>query len=149
MAAVVTVDGLRKTYGSTVAVDDMSFAVEEGEIFGILGPNGAGKTTTVECIQGLRTIDAGSVRVLGYDPVTDVRALRDELGKNREAEEVFLDTASTVRGVREGARAISGSALGAGGTGSERRGPDAEAPARLRQRYEGSSEENAGAVEEP
>ncbi|KPJ83250.1 MAG: hypothetical protein AMS19_05025 [Gemmatimonas sp. SG8_23] len=66
-----------------------------------------------------------------------------------EAEEVFLDTASTVRGVREGARAISGSALGAGGTGSERRGPDAEAPARLRQRYEGSSEENAGAVEEP
>ena len=56
-------------------MDDVSFAVEPGEIFGILGPNGAGKTTTVECISGLRAPDGGSVRVLGLDPVAD----RDEL----------------------------------------------------------------------
>ena len=54
MAAVITVDNLRKTYGALTAVEDLSFEVEEGEIFGILGPNGAGKTTTVECAQGLR-----------------------------------------------------------------------------------------------
>ncbi len=80
MAPVITVDGLRKTYGAIVAVDEMSFCVEEGEIFGILGPNGAGKTTTVECIQGLRRSDAGSIRVLGYDPATDVRELRQHIG---------------------------------------------------------------------
>ncbi len=80
MASVITVDGFRKSYGSKVAVDNMSFAVEEGEIFGILGPNGAGKTTTVECVQGLRTIDAGTIRVLGYDPVTQVGELRQRIG---------------------------------------------------------------------
>jgi ABC-type multidrug transport system ATPase subunit len=51
--AILEVTNLRKTYGSTVAVDDVSFSVEEGEVFGILGPNGAGKTTTVECVEGL------------------------------------------------------------------------------------------------
>jgi ABC-2 type transport system ATP-binding protein len=63
MPAVITVDGLRKSYGATVAVDDVSFSVEEGEIFGILGPNGAGKTTTVECLQGLRTADGGTTSI--------------------------------------------------------------------------------------
>src|SRR3954470_7881905 len=64
----IEVRNLRKTYGETVAVDDVSFTVEEGEIFGVLGPNGAGKTTTVETIAGLRVPDAGRVRVLGRDP---------------------------------------------------------------------------------
>ena len=71
----IEVDHLRKRYGGLTAVDDVSFAVQEGEIFGILGPNGAGKTTTVECLAGLRTPDGGAVRVLGLDPARD----RDEL----------------------------------------------------------------------
>jgi len=71
----VEVRGLRKVYGGFVAVDDVSLSVEDGEIFGILGPNGAGKTTTVECVIGLRIADAGTIRVLGLDPVRD----RDEL----------------------------------------------------------------------
>jgi ABC-type multidrug transport system ATPase subunit len=62
---VIEVSGLRKQYGSKVAVEDVSFTVEAGEIFGILGPNGAGKTTTVECVTGLRTPDRGNLRVLG------------------------------------------------------------------------------------
>ena len=60
--------GLRKSYGAKTAVEEVSFDVHPGEVFGILGPNGAGKTTTVECIAGLRVADAGSVRVLGIDP---------------------------------------------------------------------------------
>jgi ABC-2 type transport system ATP-binding protein len=71
----VEVRGLRKVYGGFVAVDDVSLSVADGEIFGILGPNGAGKTTTVECVIGLRIADAGTIRVLGLDPVRD----RDEL----------------------------------------------------------------------
>src|ERR1700710_2176460 len=65
---LVVVEHLHKTYGATVAVDDVSLTVRAGEIFGILGPNGAGKTTTVESIAGLRTPDSGTVRVLGLDP---------------------------------------------------------------------------------
>ena len=65
---VIEVTNLRKRYGSTLAVDGVSFAVEPGEIFGILGPNGAGKTTTVECVAGLRTPDEGAIRVLGREP---------------------------------------------------------------------------------
>ena len=80
MAEVITVEHLHKTYGSTVAVDDVSFDVEEGEIFGILGPNGAGKTTTVECVQGLRDADGGEVRVLGLDPATEAPELRQRIG---------------------------------------------------------------------
>jgi ABC-2 type transport system ATP-binding protein len=74
-SAVVTVEHLRKTYGATVAVQDVSFSVSEGEIFGIIGPNGAGKTTTVECIAGLRVPDSGTVRVMGLDP----RLRRDDI----------------------------------------------------------------------
>jgi ABC-2 type transport system ATP-binding protein len=59
---------LRKAYGPVVAVDDVSFSVAEGEIFGMLGPKRAGKTTTVECVIGLRTLDAGLIRVMGLDP---------------------------------------------------------------------------------
>ncbi|HET9016911.1 MAG TPA: ABC transporter ATP-binding protein [Thermomicrobiaceae bacterium] len=77
---VVTVEHLRKTYGATVAVDDVSFAIHDGEIFGIIGPNGAGKTTIVECLAGLRVPDAGTIRVLGLDPQRDRAALHELLG---------------------------------------------------------------------
>jgi ABC-2 type transport system ATP-binding protein len=80
MSPVIEVRSLRKTYGDTVAVDDISFTVAEGEIFGILGPNGAGKTTTVECIEGLRKPDAGEISVLGLDPLQDRAELTQVLG---------------------------------------------------------------------
>lgn len=77
---VIEVDRLQKRYRHHTAVHDVSFAVEEGEIFGVLGPNGAGKTTTVECIEGLRSPDGGRISVLGLDPRRDRAALRDVLG---------------------------------------------------------------------
>jgi ABC-2 type transport system ATP-binding protein len=76
---------LRKSYGTTVAVDDVSFSVAEGEIFGILGPNGAGKTTTIECVMGLRSPDSGSVRVLGLDPGEDSERLHLIVGAQLQA----------------------------------------------------------------
>lgn len=80
MSNILSVQQLHKTYGDFVAVEDVSFQVDEGEIFGILGPNGAGKTTTVECIQGLRTFDDGSVSVLGFDPRHHAVELRKRIG---------------------------------------------------------------------
>ena len=80
MAAVVDVQHLAKRYGDFVAVEDVSFTVEQGEIFGILGPNGAGKTTTVECLQGLRKADGGVLRVLDHDPRHDAVPLRRRIG---------------------------------------------------------------------
>ena len=77
---VIVVDRLHKAYGSTVAVDDVSFEVRRGEIFGLLGSNGAGKTTTVECMEGLRRPDAGGVRVLGVDPLAHPECLRGRVG---------------------------------------------------------------------
>jgi ABC-2 type transport system ATP-binding protein len=77
---VVRVAGIRKTYGSTVAVDDVSFDVREGEIFGLIGPNGAGKTTTMECVEGLRKPDRGTISVLSLDPRRDARALQNRVG---------------------------------------------------------------------
>src|SRR5215471_16327408 len=76
----IVVAGLKKSYGSTRAVDGVSFDVGRGEVFGLLGPNGAGKTTTVETLEGYRTPDAGSVRVLGLDPVREGTALRPRIG---------------------------------------------------------------------
>jgi ABC-2 type transport system ATP-binding protein len=76
---------LRKSYGMTVAVDDVSFSVAEGEIFGILGPNGAGKTTTIECALGLRSPDSGSVRMLGLDPGEDREQLHLIVGAQLQA----------------------------------------------------------------
>ena len=67
---VIRVSGIRKTYGTTVAVDDVSFDVREREIFGLIGPNGAGKTTTMECVEGLRRPDRGTISVLALDPVS-------------------------------------------------------------------------------
>jgi ABC-2 type transport system ATP-binding protein len=78
--AVISVDGMSKRYGSTVAVEGVSFKVARGEIFGLLGRNGAGKTTTVECLQGLRRADSGRIRVLGLDPVTQAGELRKRIG---------------------------------------------------------------------
>jgi ABC-2 type transport system ATP-binding protein len=77
---VVCVSGIRKVYGSTVAVDNVSFEVVEGEIFGLIGPNGAGKTTTMECVEGIRTPERGSISVLGLDPFADVYALQNRIG---------------------------------------------------------------------
>jgi ABC-2 type transport system ATP-binding protein len=76
MNQVVQVNKLRKTYGTTIAVDKISFEVLEGEIFGMVGPNGAGKTTTIECLEGLRRPDSGSLRVLGLEPQNERHALR-------------------------------------------------------------------------
>ncbi len=80
MPPVVHVDTIRKTYGRTVAVDEISFDVEQGEIFGLIGPNGAGKTTTLECVEGIRAPDRGRISVLGLDPVKDVYALQERIG---------------------------------------------------------------------
>ncbi|MDG4823888.1 ABC transporter ATP-binding protein [Asanoa sp. WMMD1127] len=80
MTTVIEVHELHKRYGAKVAVDEVSFQVEEGEIFGILGSNGAGKTTTVECVEGLRRADRGTIRVLGLDPVRDRAELTQQLG---------------------------------------------------------------------
>src|SRR5271156_2596633 len=77
---VIQVSGIRKTYGSTVAVDEVSFEVNDGEIFGLIGPNGAGKTTTMECIEGLRTRDRGTISVLGLDPFRDVYQVQKRIG---------------------------------------------------------------------
>ncbi|MFZ0911350.1 MAG: ABC transporter ATP-binding protein [Candidatus Acidiferrales bacterium] len=80
MLPVIQVSGVRKTYGSTVAVEEVSFEVNDGEIFGLIGPNGAGKTTTMECIEGLRTPDRGAISVLGLDPFRDVYKLQERIG---------------------------------------------------------------------
>jgi len=80
MRPVIEVSAIRKTYGSTVAVDDVSFEVSDGEIFGLIGPNGAGKTTTMECIEGLRRPDRGSISVLGLNPIHDVYQLQERIG---------------------------------------------------------------------
>ena len=80
MKRVIEVEHLRKAYGSTVAVDDVSFGVDHGEIFGIVGPNGAGKTTLVESIAGLRRPDRGVVRVLGLDPQDRGGGLSQRIG---------------------------------------------------------------------
>ncbi|NAS20244.1 ATP-binding cassette domain-containing protein [Herbidospora sp. NEAU-GS84] len=85
MSTVIEVHHLHKRYGDKVAVDDVSFTVEQGEIFGILGPNGAGKTTTVECVEGLRTPDGGAVSVLGLDPLRDRAELTRRVGVQLQA----------------------------------------------------------------
>lgn len=94
-AGVVEVTGLRKAYGERTVVDDVSFMVDEGEIFGILGPNGAGKTTTVECVEGLRIPDGGRIRVAGLDPVADHAAVTQVLGAQLQESE--LQAKLTVR----------------------------------------------------
>jgi ABC-2 type transport system ATP-binding protein len=77
---VIQVSGIRKTYGSTVAVSEVSFEVSEGEIFGLIGPNGAGKTTTMECVEGVRRPDQGVISILGLNPFRDVYQLQNLIG---------------------------------------------------------------------
>ncbi|GAB3400747.1 ABC transporter ATP-binding protein [Flindersiella endophytica] len=86
---VIEVTDLVKQYGDKRAVDSVSLAVEEGEIFGILGPNGAGKTTMVECIAGLRTQDSGTISVLGMDPRRDREVLHEQVGVQLQESELF------------------------------------------------------------
>jgi ABC-2 type transport system ATP-binding protein len=76
----IRASGLRKSYGEVVAVDGVDLEVRRGEIFGLIGPNGSGKTTTVECLQGLRTPDAGTMEVLGCDPARDRSQMRTKVG---------------------------------------------------------------------
>ena len=77
---IVSVQNLLKTYGSTTVLHEISFEVNEGEVFGLLGPNGAGKTTTLECIEGIRKADSGSILVAGCNPGHDEGKLRSRLG---------------------------------------------------------------------
>jgi ABC-2 type transport system ATP-binding protein len=77
---VIHVASVRKTYGRTVALDDISFDVQAGEIFGLIGPNGAGKTTTMECVDGLRVPDRGVISVFGLDPHRQGHALQERIG---------------------------------------------------------------------
>jgi ABC-2 type transport system ATP-binding protein len=78
--AVIQVSSLRKSYNPIVAVDGISFEVQDGEIFSLLGPNGAGKTTTIEILEGLREKDEGDVKVLGLDPWKDGYSLHKRIG---------------------------------------------------------------------
>jgi ABC-2 type transport system ATP-binding protein len=77
---VIQVSGISKTYGTTVAVSDVSFEVSEGKILGLIGPNGAGKTTTMECVEGVRRPDRGAISILGLDPFRDVYRLQNRIG---------------------------------------------------------------------
>src|SRR5689334_14514619 len=76
----IRVASIRKAYGTLLAIDDVSFDVEAGEIFGLIGPNGAGKTTTMECVEGLRRADRGEISVLGMHPIRDARRLQERIG---------------------------------------------------------------------
>ena len=80
MQSIIQVEHLRKAYGSVIAVDNISFEVNAGEIFGMVGPNGAGKTSTVECVEGLRPHDSGAIRVMGKDPLKDRYMVRQHIG---------------------------------------------------------------------
>src|SRR5437763_12488452 len=77
---IIQVSGIRKSYGATAAVSDVSFEVREGEVFGLIGPNGAGKTTTMECVEGVRRPDAGQISILGLDPFRDVYQVQNRIG---------------------------------------------------------------------
>src|SRR6056297_3375605 len=91
----LTVGNLTKRYGSTVAVDRLTFAVERGSIYGLLGPNGAGKTTTLECVEGLRAPDGGTIAVMGIDPTTQAQRLWNVIGV--QLQESGLPGTMTVR----------------------------------------------------
>jgi len=80
MSAVIEVKNLQKSYGTAVAADDISFSVKEGEIFGMVGPNGAGKTTTIECVEGLRIPDHGSVKVFNMNPAKERVKIAEKVG---------------------------------------------------------------------
>jgi ABC-2 type transport system ATP-binding protein len=87
--AAISVEGLTKRYGDHVAVNGVSFEVEQGEVFGILGPNGAGKTTTLEMIEGLRKPDAGTIRLLDRPVWPDPRAIQKQIGVQLQSTTLF------------------------------------------------------------
>ena len=95
---VIEVEGLRKSYGGLIAVKGVDLTVSEGEVFALLGPNGAGKTTTVEILEGFRTRDAGRVSVLGVDPATHARRLREQMGIVLQSTSIdpYLTVAETI-----------------------------------------------------
>ena len=80
MSTVVIVNNLIKRYGQLIAVNDVSFRIEKGEVFGLLGPNGAGKTTTIEMIEGLRKPDSGSIKVCGIDALKEPARIKEIIG---------------------------------------------------------------------
>ncbi len=80
MSVIVECEHLTKSYGDLIAVNDVSFSVEEGEIFGLVGPNGAGKTTLIEMIEGLRTPDSGLIKALGLDPTKQGDEQKEKIG---------------------------------------------------------------------
>jgi linearmycin/streptolysin S transport system ATP-binding protein len=112
---MIHVEHLRKQYGETVAVDDVTFAAETGRIFGLLGPNGAGKSTTIGCISGLLKPSAGRITVLGHDVVTDSIDARRELGIVPQELALYEEL-----GARENL-AYWGAAYGLGGDALKRR----------------------------
>ena len=85
---IVRVENLFKSYGKIKAVDDISFKIDRGEIFGLVGPNGAGKTTTIECIEGLRKPDSGNLKVLDLNPISNGRLLRNSIGIQMQQSEL-------------------------------------------------------------
>jgi len=89
MNAAVELQSLTKRYGDLVAVDNVSFAIEKGEIFGLLGPNGAGKTTTVEIIEGLRKPDSGTVNVMGIDALKDSQSIKEIIGVQLQSTTIY------------------------------------------------------------
>jgi len=97
MSTIIEVQGLCKSYGNVKAVNNISFSVSKGEVFGMLGPNGAGKTTTMEMVEGLRESDSGSAQVLGLDIKRDSRQIKGRIG-------VQLQTHEGGRGTSSGSR---------------------------------------------
>ena len=95
MTVAVTIKNLQKSYGSMIAVKDVSFEVERGTIFGLLGPNGAGKTTTIRCLCTLAKPDAGNIEVCGISALEKPKAVRQRLGY--VAQEVAIDKILTGR----------------------------------------------------
>jgi len=88
---ILTVTNFCKTYGDFTAADDISFTVQAGEIFGLLGPNGAGKTTTLECLEGLRQPDGGTLQIAGVNPVKEPRKLRHLIGVQLQSSGMPID----------------------------------------------------------
>lgn len=75
MNETIKVENLKKSYGNTIIVNDLSISVKKGEVYGLLGANGAGKSTTIECILGTRKSDNGTISILGMNPICDRKKL--------------------------------------------------------------------------